>query len=74
MVRFGLVLVLWLVYDLILSADFFYFVHFDISFCLSISRKGSIYMFDLFHLFSNRWQNPKRPIYGTPAARGPMDI
>ena len=24
------------------SADFFYFVHFDISFCLGISRKGSI--------------------------------
>ena len=24
------------------SAEFFYFVHFDISFCLGISRKGTI--------------------------------
>ena len=83
MVRFGLVVVLGLVYDIILfnpySADFFFIFfiltyHFDISFCLSISRKGSIYLFDLFQFFSNMWQNPKRPISGTPAARGPICI
>ena len=33
------------------SADFFYFVHFDISCCLGISRKGSILLFDLFRVF-----------------------
>ena len=37
------------------SADFFCFVHFDIS-CynsLGISRKGSILLFYLFHFFSS---------------------
>ena len=56
------------------SADFVInFVHFDISFCLAISRNGSIKLFNLSHFFLTG-QNPKRPIYGTLAGRGPMDI
>ena len=55
------------------SADFFV-VRFDISFCLGISRKGSIKLFDLFHFFLKQGAKSKTSHLWAPAARGPIDI
>ena len=53
------------------SADFFYFVHFDVSCCLGISRKGSIYLFDLFHFFFKRGKIPNVPLMGRQQIEAP---